>query len=847
MRVGSTAFCVVVGFTMAAWADGGQGGAGFGWTPGGGGAGYTGNPGDSVRADSRAGGGAGGGNGGSAFSGLPGGTGGTASDPNGHDGQSGLFGGSGGGGGYNGNGAGTAILTNTGTMIGGRGGKGGDGNPATTGAGGGGGGAGGYGAVITGSGASSNSGTITAGSGGDGGKSGSYGGPPYPDTGGGGGSGGVGVQFSATGASFTNTGTIAGGTGGTAGAAVGAGGGGVGGAGGAGLVGAALSVINNGNITGGTGGSGAVGLGGVLAPAGSGGAGVSLSGGSSLDNRAIIRGGLGGGGGGAGGSGGGAGAILSGSSLTNTGSINGGDGGSGGTLGGGAGIVGMNATVINNGTISGGLSNDGVTRANALTFLSGANTLIFGNSNPGLTGNIAIQAGTLTFDQSPDITLNNVITGAGALIKAAPNTLVLNGQSTYTGPTTVNAGKLVIGDDSHAGGSLASAVTVNGGGALGGIGTIGGLAVANGGAVAPGNSIGTLDVAGNVSFAAGSIYQVEVNAAGQSDRIVATGTASLNGGAVLALAQSGTFAPQTAYTILTANGGITGTFADVSSSLIFLAPTLSYDANDVFLTFTRSRTTFPDVAETPNQRAAASALQESSLTSPLVIAVLNQSAAGARQAFDALSGEVHASAQTAMLDDSRYLREAVLGRLRQASFTGDAGPMAALTSGGPQLAAMESMSVSSALAYAGAHKSAFPMKAPPAAPAWRPETAFRASAPGAGSAATAMPLACAAISPVSSAASIIASVPIGSRASPAATPVQPSASATGRVPLMSRPRISPVMSVRPTAHSACAAARRQASARSTPAVRSCSRISSTLHAPVTTRPPRRCSARRVMG
>ena len=62
---------------------------------------------------------------------------------------------------------------------------------------------------------------------------------------------------------------------------------------------------------------------------------------------------------------------------------------------------------------------------------------------------------------------------------------------------------------------------------MGGTGTIGGL-VSNGGTLAPGNSIGTLNVSGNFAQL-GGVYQVEANAAGQSDRINVGGTATING------------------------------------------------------------------------------------------------------------------------------------------------------------------------------------------------------------------------------------------------------------------------------------------------------------------------------
>jgi outer membrane autotransporter protein len=250
------------------------------------------------------------------------------------------------------------------------------------------------------------------------------------------------------------------------------------------------------------------------------------------------------------------------------------------------------------------------------------------------------------------------------------------GASTYTGPTNVNAGTLDVN------GSLVSTVTVNGG-ALKGNGTIGGLVLGNGGTLAPGNSIGTLNVSGNMAFGPGSTYQAEINLAGQGDKIVATGKATLTGGTVQVIAAPGTYTQANRYTLLTANGGRTGTFASltVNQTFAFLTPTLTYDPNDVVLAFllkptppgptppgptlTPAPLLFPSVAVTANQASTAAAVQGLGLGNPIYNIVVGQTVAGARQAFDALSGEVHASAVTAAIEDSRLPREAILDRLSQ--------------------------------------------------------------------------------------------------------------------------------------------------------------------------------------
>ncbi|MGP1209774.1 autotransporter outer membrane beta-barrel domain-containing protein, partial [Serratia sp. CY40824] len=265
---------------------------------------------------------------------------------------------------------------------------------------------------------------------------------------------------------------------------------------------------------------------------------------------------------------------------------------------------------------------------------------------------------------------SNDISGHGGLTKQGIGTLVLTGNNTYAGPTLVNQGRLAIN------GSVTSAVSVQNGGIVGGSGTVGSLTARQGGTVAPGNSIGTLNVAGNVSFEPGSRYAVEVGPNGQSDRIQSSGAATIGGGEVaVTLENSSNLLTQSEvrsllgqqYTILSAQQGVSGQFDAVAPNYLFLGTGLSYQPNGVTLSVGRNGTSFASVAQTPNERAVAVAADALAAGNPVYESLLNSGSAGeARQAFRQLSGQIHADIASALVNDSRYLREALNGRLRQA-------------------------------------------------------------------------------------------------------------------------------------------------------------------------------------
>ncbi|WP_185878796.1 autotransporter domain-containing protein [Variovorax sp. MHTC-1] len=294
-----------------------------------------------------------------------------------------------------------------------------------------------------------------------------------------------------------------------------------------------------------------------------------------------------------------------------------------------------------------------------------AGTLQIGNggTSGSITGDVT-NNGTLAFNRSNRLDFDGAISGAGAIRQIGSGFTNLTGNSAaFTGTTTVEAGTLAVN------GVLGGSANVLAAGRLQGSGTVGNLTVA--GTVAPGNSIGTLTVNGNYSQAAGSTYQVEVGPASTvSDLIHATGSASVASGATLQVVRTSSagYSLDNRYTVLTADGGVTGTYSlkgDTQSAFVQLVD--SYDANHVYLSAQKVRS-FTDAAATPNQVAVSTALESLPDDHGLVQAVAwlpNDFAA--RDAFNQLSVDIHASNKTAMLEDSRFVREAAIDRLRTAA------------------------------------------------------------------------------------------------------------------------------------------------------------------------------------
>lgn len=250
-----------------------------------------------------------------------------------------------------------------------------------------------------------------------------------------------------------------------------------------------------------------------------------------------------------------------------------------------------------------------------------------------------------------------LLMGSAPLVKQGAGLLQIAGDAfPYFGLATVNQGALAI--DTFFAGSL----RVNDGARLQGVGQAGSATVLPGGTLAPGNGIGTFTINHDLEFKSGAYFEVDVAAGGASDFVQVNGKALLDGH-VMVLAESGGWKASTRYTLLRAEQGLENTrFASVATNLAFLTPSLSYDGNQAMLVLSRNEVPLAEVVHTPNQEKVAQVLDmtEADVPAPsLHEQVLRLDRPQARAAFDQMSGSWAASVQSSVLDDTRFLRQAV--------------------------------------------------------------------------------------------------------------------------------------------------------------------------------------------
>jgi autotransporter-associated beta strand protein len=325
---------------------------------------------------------------------------------------------------------------------------------------------------------------------------------------------------------------------------------------------------------------------------------------------------------------------------------------------------------IGTGTLT--LTADSSTRG-AVTIGAGS-TLQLGNGGTtgwiggtgSFVGSIA-NNGALVYNRSNDVTYAGAVSGNGTLTQAGKGKLTLTGANTFTGATDITSGELIVN------GSLAnsSLTTIRRGARLGGTGTLGNTTVQAGGVHAPGNSIGTQTIIGN--YTNNGVLQIEGTPT-STDKLIVSGNVNISGATLdllLSPATAASWNPINGPFILidkTSSGAITGTFASIVDNLVFLDPTVDYsggDGNDLSLKLTRNDISFASIGQTRNQKAASAGVDGLGLANPIFNAVaFSATPEAARRAFDLLSGEVHSSFQSILIEDSRFLRDAANDRLR---------------------------------------------------------------------------------------------------------------------------------------------------------------------------------------
>lgn len=317
----------------------------------------------------------------------------------------------------------------------------------------------------------------------------------------------------------------------------------------------------------------------------------------------------------------------------------------------------------------------------------GANTLTLTNASGTFSGTIKnfYTHGELKGNTPYPVTYGSDASGSYGGLIIANGEETLSGTNTYSGTTGIGQygglvlnGALTNSNVANAGyflnngvvdGATASTGTVLGDGFF-----VNGLNIGSG-IVSPSTTTGqptTMTVGNQLILGKGANYIVATSGT-QSSQINVTGTAQINNATLTADVGPNTQAPVLgqSYTVLTATNGVSGQFGTLNSNLSgpyalfpFLTTGLSYSPDAVTLGIIRSSTTFASAGQTSNEVATGSALDQVSPFLPVTMSMTQLTLQAASGALKGLSGEINATAQTALLQNADALRNAMVDRLR---------------------------------------------------------------------------------------------------------------------------------------------------------------------------------------
>lgn len=288
----------------------------------------------------------------------------------------------------------------------------------------------------------------------------------------------------------------------------------------------------------------------------------------------------------------------------------------------------------------------------------------------------------------------NDISGPGHLEKSANGWLRLSGNNSFGG-ATVNGGILELDGINH----LSREVTVEGGllrlnGTLQGseLHINGGMAHITGqqlgadtrvgkngwlsgdgqlsntyvqGTMMPGSEHRPMTINGDFHQHPEAILIARIGQAPGLPALHVTGDATLGGGTLRVIPQTGVYPLGQRLQILQTDGVLSGEFSALDHRQFspFLAFEPLHDIHGAWVDVSRGLP-LASAAHTPNQRAIAQAADKLDMSRPLAQRLTSLFPHEAPRALDQLSGELHASTQSVLLENSRLIRDAALSRAR---------------------------------------------------------------------------------------------------------------------------------------------------------------------------------------